>query len=1147
MSASFTHLHNHSHFSFLDGAAQLDELVAEAKRLEMPAIAVTDHGNMFGSYEFFQAAKIAGIKPILGIEAYAAPQSRHHKKPVYWGESDQRSDDVSGNGAYTHVTLLAETPQGLRNLFKLSSLASIEGGYYKPRADRELLAEYSTGVIATTGCPGGEVQTRLRLGQEREALQAAADFRDIFGEENYFLELMDHGLDIERKTREGLLEIGRKLSLSPVATNDCHYVTRDQAKAHDALLCVQVGKTLDDPKRFKFDGDGYYLKSAAEMRTLFDAEACDTTLAIAERIQPYDEVFAQVDRMPRFDVPEGETQSSWLAKRTWAGLARRFPDGVTEEYRARAAHELNVIDGKGYPAYFLVVEDITDYARSRNIRVGPGRGSGPGCLVAYALGITEVDPIVHQLIFERFLNPQRPSMPDIDLDIDERYRGEMIRYLTERWGDDRVCQIVTFNKIKAKAALKDSARVLGLPYLLGDQLSKAFPLPISGKDASLAAITDTDHPRHHEATAVREIIESDPDAKQVLETAQGLEGLIRQPGVHASGVVVSGQPLLDVLPIWRRDDGAIVSGWDFVTCEDVGLLKVDFLGLRNLTILSDAVESIRLTEPDFELDATKLEDPQTYELLARGDTLGVFQLDGAQMRELLRAMAPTGFADIAAVLALYRPGPMGVGAHMAYADRKNGREPVEPIHPEFEESLAEILDPTFGLIVFQEQVISIAQKLAGYSLGAADLLRRAMGKKKKDVLDREFETFSGGMRANGYSEDAISTLWHTLLPFAMYAFNRSHSVSYGILSFWTAYLKTYYPTEFMAALLSSVDDDKDKMAIYLAECRHRGIAVLPPDVNTSTERFTPVKGSIRFGLGAVRNIGEGPVSAIVATRNAHGRFESFTDFLAKVPASVCNKRVIASLIKAGAFDSLGHHRQALFELHSSAVDYALENKRQDAIGQVDLFGDLTVEPPPEGPEWPRDVLLAHEREMLGLYVSDHPLRGVDLRKHASRDIATILAAEPAQDAPVTIAGLITAVNRKTTKKDGKRWAAVSIEDLDATMEVLVFPREYEELSGLLAVDAVVAVKGRINRRDDTVSVVTTDMFPLDAVPAVAPVTLTIPAISVTRDLMDRLKVVCVEHKGTAELRIELTGHVTTVLVAEGYPIDPCPSSRRKLK
>ena len=712
----------------LDGAARVEELVKEVARQEMPAIAITDHGNVFGAFEFNKQARKAGVKPIIGIEAYVAPESRFDKRRVKWAEGGE--DDVSGGGAYTHMTLLAEDNTGLANLFKLSSLASLEGFYYKPRMDRELLAQYSKGIIATTGCPGGEIQTRLRMGAYKEAITAASELRDIFGRENFYLEIMDHGIDVETRVKKDLLKLGKDLGLPLLATNDLHYTKNEDSVAHEALLCVQSGSTIADPKRFKFDNDQFYLKSAREMRELFKEfpESCDNTLLIAERCNV--SLREGENLLPQFSVPEGESEDSWLTKLAQAGLSERLNGSIPPTYQERLDYELSVMIKMGFPGYFLVVSDLCAHAREVGIRVGPGRGSAAGSLVSYALGITALDPIRHGLLFERFLNPERISMPDIDLDFDERRRSEMIAYATNKYGEDRVAQIITYSNIKSKQALKDATRVLGYPYAIGDKITKALPPTIMGKDITLSGIFDPKNDRYGEAGEFRSVYETDSDAKRIVDTARGLEGLKRQWGVHAAGVILSKEPLLEVIPIHRREsDGAIITQFDMGACEATGLLKMDFLGLRNLSVLDDCLLNIKKNQGiDVDLATLALDDSKTYELLGKGETLGVFQLDGGPMRALLRQMAPDSFEDISAVIALYRPGPMGVNAHTDYADRKNRRKPVEPIHEELSEPLAEILGDTYGLIVYQEQVMAIAQKVAGFSLGRADLLRKEMGK-----------------------------------------------------------------------------------------------------------------------------------------------------------------------------------------------------------------------------------------------------------------------------------------------------------------------------------------------------------------------------------------------------------------------------------
>ena len=1139
-SDSFVHLHVHTEYSMLDGAARVGDLIAEVARQEMPAIAMTDHGNVFGAFDFYKQATKVGVKPIIGIEAYIAPESRHEKKRVQWASGGE--DDVSGGGAYTHMTILAENNQGLANLFRLSSLASLEGYYYKPRMDRELLSRYADGLIATTGCPGGEIQTRLRMGNYREALRAASDYRDIFGAANFFLEVMDHGIDIENRVKADLLKLGKELKLPLLATNDLHYTFHEDAAAHEALLCVQSGSTLADPKRFKFDNSEFYVKTAAQMRELFKEipESCDNTLLIAERCNVT--LREGENLLPQFEVPAGQTEDSWLRALSHEGLKKRLGDRTTPEHIARLDYELDVMIKMGFPGYFLVVADLCSHAREVGIRVGPGRGSAAGSLVAYALGITGLDPIEHGLLFERFLNPERISMPDIDLDFDERRRSEMIRYATQKYGDDRVAQIITYGTIKSKQAIKDATRVLGYPYVIGEKLTKALPPAVMGKDITLGGVFDKDDARHGEAGEFRTLYETDADSKRVVDLARGLEGLKRQWGVHAAGVILSREPLLDVIPIHRREaDGAIITQFDMGACEATGLLKMDFLGLRNLSVLDDALENIKLNlGVDVVLEDLPLSDAKTFELLGRGDTLGVFQLDGGPMRALLRSMSPDSFADISAVIALYRPGPMGENAHNNYADRKNGRKPVEAIHPELREPLADILGDTYGLIVYQEQVMAIAQKVAGFSLGRADLLRKAMGKKNKEILDKEYIPFEAGMKANGFSDAAIKRLWEVLIPFSDYAFNRAHSAGYGVVSFWTAYLKANYPTEYMAALLTSVRDDKDKSALYLSECRRMGINVLPPDVNESNSEYTPRGKDIRFGLAAIRNVGEGVVASIKSAREAKGNFTSFGDFLAKVDAQVCNKKTIESLIKAGAFDDLGHHRKALVSIHLEAIDAVIESKRAEAIGQFDLFGDigssamsgLEIEIP-QG-EWDKSTLLAFEREMLGLYVSDHPLLGVEhiLRSNTDMSISALVEDGGVQDGFVTIGGLITGISRKVSRT-GSSWAIVTVEDLEGSLEVLFFANTYNQYALTLVEDRIVTIRGRVDRRDEQVRFSAVEMTSLDVSSGpVGPLTISLPISQCTPPIVERVKEILRSHPGKREvhLHIEDSGKSTTMKI-----------------
>ena len=1165
----FTHLHVHTEYSMLDGAARLGDLFTHAKELGMKSMATSDHGFLFGAFDFWRQAKAHDIKPIIGVEAYLTPGThRTDRSRVRWGDGSR--DDVSGGGAYTHMTMWAETTEGMHNLFRASSIASLEGQLYKPRMDREVLQTYSKGLIATTGCPSGEVQTRLRLGQFDEAVKAASEFRDIFGKDNFYCEVMDHGLDIERNVQEDLHRLAKKLNLPFVATNDLHYTRQEDHTAHAALLCVQSGSTLTDPKRFKFDADNFYLRSAEEMYALFGdiPGACENTLEIAERCNV--EFNTKANYMPNFPVPEGENEESWFVKEVEKGLHYRFPDGVPDKVRKQAEYEVGVITSMGFPGYFLVVADFINWAKRNGIRVGPGRGSGAGSMVAYAMRITELNPLDHDLIFERFLNPDRVSMPDFDVDFDDRRRGEVIDYVTDKYGEDKVAQIVTFGTIKAKQALKDASRVMDQPYSVGERLTKAMPPDVMGKNIALANVYNEEDKRYAEAADLRALIE-DPVDKiygQVFETAKGLEGLKRQWGVHAAGVIMSSKNLVDVIPVMRREaDGQVITQFDYPTCEGLGLIKMDFLGLRNLTIISDAIENIKNNRGiDLELESLSLDDPESYRLLARGDTLGVFQLDGGPMRALLKLMEPEEFEHISAVLALYRPGPMGANSHTNYALRKNGKQEIEPIHPELAEPLKDILDTTYGLIVYQEQVMAIAQKVANYTLGEADLLRRAMGKKKKAELDKQYATFHDGMISNGYSEGAVKALWDILLPFSDYAFNKAHTAAYGLVSYWTAYLKAHYPQEYMAALLTSVGDNKDKLALYLNECRAMGITVLAPDVNESALTFTPVGEDIRFGMGAIRNVGANVVEGMVAAREEKGRYESFNDFLKKVPLQVCNKRTIESLIKAGAFDDLGHTRRSLSLIHEAAVDAAVAVKRKEAAGQFDLFGSLGMDDAlgdeltvtiPDVPEWDRREKLNFERDMLGLYVSDHPLRGLEraLSDAASHSVHDIISEDShvRDGETVTIAGMLTGVSRRIAKSSGNQYASVELEDPSgATITVMFFSRAYETMGAALADDLICSIRGRVQRRDDgsvNMSAQELQILEISDDGRAAPITIVVPEYLVTEANLKELKETLRDHKGTADVRmlIRTRDKEQLVLLDASVRVEPNPSLFGEIK
>ena len=1153
VSSSFVHLHVHTDNSMLDGAARIGELLDAAVAEGMPAIAMTDHGTLFGAFEMWKQAKDRDLKAIIGLEAYFAPEGRLHKKPVRW--TDGGEDDVSGNGAYTHLTLLSETTEGMHNLFSMSSASYIEGFYQKPRIDLELLSANSRGLIATSGCVSGEIQTKIRIGDYEGAKLAAATMRDIMGKENFFVEIMDHGIPIERRGIRDLLRLAKELDLPLVLTNDLHYTHAHHAKPHAALLCVQSGATLLEEKRFKFEADEFYLKSAAQMRSLFPdhPEAADNTLLIAERCNVNFDTNA--NHMPQFPVESGDTEAKAFEREVMAGLQFRYPGGITPEIEARAKYEIEVITTKGFPGYYLVVADFVRWARENGVRVGPGRGSGAGSLAAYAMRITDLDPIEHGLLFERFLNPERESMPDFDIDFSTRRRDDVKRYVTDKYGSDRVAQIATFNIIKAKQALKDASRVMGFPYGMGEKLSKAVPGMIAGRDMSLAEMYDTKNPRYKEAQAFRDVVEETADTKAVFETALGLENIKRNTGVHAAGVIMSDTPLADIVPLMMRDnDGQIITQFDYPTCEKLGLIKMDFLGLRNLDILDDALINIKRNRGiDLVLEELDFNDPAVYELLSTGETLGIFQLDSPPMRQLLKQLKPDNFGDISAVLALYRPGPMGAKSHTNYAMRKQGQQPITPIHPELAEALEDILGPTYGLIVYQEQVMEIAQRVAGYTLGQADNLRRAMGKKSKETLDKEFPLFSEGMMARGYTKPAITTLWDILVPFSDYAFNKSHSAAYGVIAYFTAYLKAHYPAEFIAALLTSVGDDRDKLGGYLVEARRMGVTVLPPDINESDLYFTAVGDDVRFGLGSIKNVGEAVVSHITTERSAGGDYTSVKDFLDRVPLPALNKRTIESLFKSGAFDRFGHSRRALIEVHEKIVDDATRDKKDASKGDIGFdFGELFDEPVqliPDRPEWPRKTKLEFEREMLGLYVSDHPLNGQEsvLQRFRTLQVSDLSAVQKAtenegdeaewelqgasEDDIVTLTGLLRNIEHRTARASGKQYASAVLEDMSGSIELSILGQGYEELKPLLVNDSLVAISGRVRLREQFLSVMVRNIKHLDVGndAEVSILRVQVPAEHSTATLVTELDEVLKRYPGEAEVELRLR-HQTGVQV-----------------
>ena len=1162
MTAGFAHLHVHTEFSMLDGAARIGELVDAAVADGQTALGITDHGNMYGILDFYRACRDRGIKPILGTEAYMAHDTRFERPSRRGRVDDSGGETDGGRKLMYHLTLLAENDVGYRNLIQVASRAFMEGYYYKPRVDWDVLAEHSEGLIATTGCLGGHVLQALLRDDFDDARTKAARLQEIFGKDNLFIELQDQGIPEQHRTNPQLERIARELGAPLLATNDSHYTRREDARAHDALLCVQTGSQMSDPNRFRFSGEEHYLKSTHEMRELFRdlPDACDNTLWIAERCGV--EIEFGNPRLPDFPIPEAfEDADSYLEHLAFEGARSRWGNQLEDRVVERLAYELATIRDMGFSSYFLITWDLIRHARDEGIRVGPGRGSAAGCAVAYSLRITDLDPIRYDLLFERFLNPSRISMPDIDMDFDSRFRDEMIRYAAEKYGRDHVAQIVTFSQIKARAAVRDAARVLGYPYALGDRVAKAMPPLIMGRDTPLAACLDEDeqYPDGFKVAAdLRDMYSNDDDVRAVVDVARGLEGLRRQDGIHAAAVVITREPLTEYLPIQRKpesgqdpEDAPVVTQYDMNGVADLGLLKMDFLGLRNLDVITDTLQLIERTRGVVvDIDAVDLVDKPTLAMLARGDSVGVFQLESGPMRALMRSLAPTSFEDVAALVALYRPGPMAANMHNDYADRKNGRQQVVHLHPDAEE----ILGDTYGLMIYQESVMRVAQKFAGYSLAEADNLRKACGKKDRELMQQERAAFVGGCEATGYGSALGDEMFDIIEQFADYAFNKSHSYGYGFIAYQIAYLKAHYPVEYLAALLTSVRSNLDKAAVYLNECRVLDIEVGVPDINVARSNFEPVPdlaagpnaspGRIVFGLSAVRNVGEGLVELIEAERAANGPFADFYDFAERCNTTVLNKRTIESLIKGGAFDALGHPRQGLLHAHEQIIDHTVARRKEHDMGVMSLFGESS-----EGPsfderaevadvEFDKATRLAFEKEMLGLYVSDHPLLGYEsaLRRRADSTIGEL---EDADDGVFrVVGGVVTNLAKKWTRR-GDLMAAFDLEDLGGTIEVMVFPKTMADHGHKLADDAIVLVRGRVDRREDLPKVICQDVEVLETtqLDQARPVRVQLPMNRVYEETIEELKKLLATHPGDSEVYLHL-GDRQVLRLPDDFSVDP---------
>lgn len=1052
----FVHLHVHTEYSLLDGASRIQELTKKAKELQMPAIAITDHGAMYGVIDFYKAALKNGIKPIIGCEVYLAPASRFDRTAVN-GET------------YYHLNLLAENNQGYRNLIKMVSLSYSEGFYYKPRIDKDLLRQYSEGIICLSACIAGDIPAALIRDNPERAEALVKEYIDIFGKDHFFIEIQDHGIPEEKKANRGLVQLAQKYDLGLVATNDLHYITQSDSEFHDVLLCIQTGKTVDEENRMKFANDQFYLKTAEEMRQLFQSYdgAISNTVKIAERCN-VEFTFGQL-HLPVFPVPEAFTESQYLRHLCEERLPNRYKE-ITQDVTERLDYELAVIQKMNYDSYFLIVWDFIKYARENKIPVGPGRGSAAGSIVAYLLAITDIDPLKYDLLFERFLNPDRVTMPDIDIDFCYVKREKVIEYVTKRYGEERVAQIITFGTMAAKAAIRDVGRALNMTYGEVDRIAKMIPAEL-GITISKALKQNADlQTAYNEEAAV----------KKLVDLAKSVEGLPRHASTHAAGVVIARDPLTSYVPVQTSADGFAVTQFDKDRVEELGLLKMDFLGLRTLTVIGDALELLRENRGiEIDLDLIDLEDKKTAQMLSSGDTGGVFQMESSGMTNLVKELKPEGFADIIPLVALYRPGPLGSGMVADFINGRHGRKIVTYLHP----LLEPILEETFGVILYQEQVMQIVRVLAGFSLGQADLLRRAMGKKKHEILAAQRENFLRGAKGNGIDEKLAMTIFDLLTHFADYGFNKSHSAAYALVAYQTAYLKAHYPQEFMAAMLSSVMGTNDKIGFYIEQCRHMGIAVLPPDINASKASFSVDNVSIRFGLAAVKNVGETALVNLVEARKKNGKFTSLVDFCTRVDMRVVNKRVIESLIKCGAFDSLGAKRSQLVAVLDRAVETAASKQRDAASGQIGLFGmpdmedvdDLVM---PDMEEMPKEQILALEKDITGFYITGHPL---DQYREKMRNLASVeqlLAGSIADGKPVKMAGLITTAKRITTKK-GDTMCFLEVEDFTNKLEIVVFPKVFYQCMNALAPELPVVVAGKVNVTDEGVKILADSICLMD--------------------------------------------------------------------
>jgi DNA polymerase-3 subunit alpha len=1120
---SFVHLHVHTEYSLLDGASRIGSLVKRAKELNMPAIAITDHGTMYGIVDFYKQAKKQGIKPIIGCEVYVAPRSRRERTMVE-GE------------AYYHLVLLAETDEGYRNLIELVSRGNTEGFYYKPRVDKELLSQYSKGLICLSACIAGEIPSWLLKDNITVAETLVQEYIDIFGKDNFFLEIQDHGIPEQKKVNKLLIEMSRKFDVGLVATNDLHYINKQDAECHDVLLCIQMGKTVDDTARMKFFSDEFYLKDFDEMAQLFGAypEALANTCRIAERCNvtlDFGNLY-----LPEFPVPGGLTANDYLEKLCRDQLKERYSE-VTPEINDRLAFELGVIMKMDYSGYFLIVWDFINYARQQEIPVGPGRGSAAGSIVAYLLGITNIDPIAYGLLFERFLNPERVTMPDIDIDFCYVNRGKIIEYVSDRYGADRVAQIITFGTMAAKGAIRDVGRALNMPYGEVDRIAKMVPNEL-GITLRRALEISSDF---------RAAYENEPAVGKLLDLAMAVEGLPRHASTHAAGLVISKEPLTHYVPLQNSAEGFLTTQYDKDKVEELGLLKMDLLGLRTLTVIGDTIKLVQKSRGiKIDIDHIPLDDPKVSAMLTNGDTAGVFQLESSGITTLVKDLRPECFADLIPLVALYRPGPLGSGMVEDFINGRHGKKTVTYVHP----LLEPILCDTFGVILYQEQVMQIASVMAGFSLGQADLLRRAMGKKKHDVLDAQRENFLQGASERGIERKMAGEIFDLMAHFADYGFNKSHSAAYALVAYQTAYLKANYPQEFMAALLSSVMGTNEKIGSYIETCRQMGIDVLPPDINASQSSFSVDGNGIRFGLAAVKNVGENAIQNMVVTRDANGKFESLVDLCTKVDMRLINKRVIESLIKCGAFDSLGAKRSQLLAVLERAIDMAAVRQRDKVSGQIGLFCEETLNDAdeislPDIPEIPKEQMLVLEKEITGFYVTGHPLDAYREKMNSFTPLIELVTGEYGDGKNIKVAGLIISAKRITTRNGGMM-CFIALEDFTEQIEVVIFPKTFDKFNKILLPDTPVRVSGRLSMSEDKAKVIADDIQLLGD-PQNLEVRLKISKMQESGDIFDKLKQTFRKFPGSSVVFLHLIDSGRVIKTEQQFWIRPTPEAIEALE